>query len=581
MQKNMVLLAAFGVLSFVPAFAQSTQTGTGGAAATVDSRATKAALDVLRSGGNAIDAAVAAAAVLNVTDPFSAGIGGGGFMLIYNAKTKKVTTIDAREKAPSAATATWFNGANGQPLGFAERVSSGLSVGVPGTIAGWDLALKRYGTKSLAAMVQPAIGVATTGFDADATYVAQVEGNRTRFNWFPATAALYLTKDGKAPAVGSLVKNPDLAQTFKYIASGGSKWFYNGAIAREISANVQRPPSIANPPQPIRGAPLTESDMAAYKAIERAPTVSTYRGHTVYGMGSPSSGGLTVGLALNLLEGFDLSAMPREQAVHLYLEASRLAFADRGVFMGDADFVPVPAIGLLSKAYAAERRKLMTEKAVENPAVGNPAPFNLSAYFPDPLAVFSVEPPRQPRETTHISTADKDGNIVAYTFTIETVGGSGIVLPGRGFLLNNELTDFDAVPNIANSVAGNKRPRSSMSPTIIFKDGQPKYTLGSPGGATIITTVLQSTLNLIDFGMTMPDAINAPRFSQRNAANTGLESNANPELVKALAARGHKFGAPAEIGAATGIAFNQDGSMTAASEQVRRGSGFAGVVSPK
>jgi gamma-glutamyltranspeptidase/glutathione hydrolase len=308
MQKQIILLAAFGVLSFVPALAQSTQTGTGGAVATVDSRATKAALEVLRGGGNAVDAAVAAAAVLNVTDPFSAGIGGGGFMLIYNAKTKKVTTIDSREKAPSAATAAWFNGANGQALGFAERVSSGLSVGVPGTIAGWDLALKRYGTKSLAAMVQPAIGVATTGFDADATYVAQVEGNRTRFSWFPATAALYL-KDGKAPAVGSLIKNPDLAQTFKYIASGGSKWFYNGTLAREISANVQRPPSIANPPQPIRGAPLTLEDMAAYKAIERAPTVSTYRGYTVYGMGSPSSGGLTTSLALNLLEGFDLSAV--------------------------------------------------------------------------------------------------------------------------------------------------------------------------------------------------------------------------------------------------------------------------------
>ncbi len=581
MQKRIGLLAAFGILWFAPALAQSTQTGTGGAVATVDSRATKAALEVLRTGGNAVDAAVAAAAVLNVTDPFSAGIGGGGFMVIYNAKTKKVTTIDAREKAPSAATATWFNAPNGTALGFSERVTSGLSVGVPGAIAGWDLALKRYGTRSLAAMVQPAIGVATTGFDADATYVNQVEANRTRFNWFPATAALYLTADGKSPVIGSLIKNPDLAQTFKYIASGGAKWFYNGAIAREISANVQRPPSISNPPQPIRGAPLTEADMAAYQALERAPTISTYRGNTIYGMGSPSSGGLTIGLALNMLEAYDLSTMPRERAMHLYLEASRIAFADRGAFMGDSDFVPVPALGLLSKAYADERRKLIGDKASENPMVGNPRPFNLSAYFPDPLAVFTSEPPKQARETTHISTADKDGNIVAYTFTIETVGGSGIVLPNRGFLLNNELTDFDAIPNIANSVAGNKRPRSSMSPTIIMKDGKPIYTLGSPGGATIITTVLQSTLNLIDFGMTIQGAINAPRFSQRNAANTGLESTADPELIKALTTRGHKFGTPSEIGAATGIAFNADGTMTAAAEQTRRGSGYAAVINPK
>jgi gamma-glutamyltranspeptidase / glutathione hydrolase len=576
------ILAAFGLLSFSPVLAQSTQTGTGGAAATADVRSTKAALEVLRSGGNAVDAAVAAAAVFNVTDPFSAGIGGGGFMVIYNAKSGKVTTIDSREKAPSAATAAWFNGANGQALPFGERVSSGLSVGVPGTVAGWDLALRRYGSRSMASLLQPAIAVAQNGFDADATYVAQVEANRTRFGWFPATAKLYLTADGKSPTVGSIIKNPDLAQTFRYLAAGGSKWFYNGTIAREISQNVQRPPSIVNPSQPIRGAPLTETDMASYQALERAPTVSTYRGHTIYGMGSPSSGGLTIGLALNLLEGFDLAAMPRERAMHLYLEASRLGFADRGAFMGDADFVDVPAKGLLSKAYAEERRKLLTDRAVENPAVGNPRPFNLSAYLPDPLALFSSgEPPAQLRETTHITTADAMGNIVSYTFTIETVGGSGIVLPGRGFLLNNELTDFDAVPNIFNSPAANKRPRSSMSPTIIFKDGKPLHALGSPGGATIITTVLQTTLNLLDFGMKLPEAINAPRYSQRNTANTSVEAGADTALLQALSARGHKFAAPAEIGAATGISFNADGSLTAAAEAVRRGSGVAGVVNPK
>jgi gamma-glutamyltranspeptidase / glutathione hydrolase len=576
------IFAAFGLLSFSPVLAQSTQTGTGGAAATADVRSTKAALEVLRAGGNAVDAAVAAAAVFNVTDPFSAGIGGGGFMVIYNAKTRKVTTIDSREKAPSAASAAWFNGANGQALPFAERVSSGLSVGVPGTVAGWYLALRRYGTRSMASLLQPAIAVAQNGFDADATYVAQVEANRTRFGWFPATAKLYLTPDGKTPTVGSVIKNPDLAQTFRYLAAGGSRWFYTGALAREISQNVQRPPSIQNPPQPIRGAPLSEADMANYQALERAPTVSTYRGHTIYGMGSPSSGGLTVGLALNLLEGFDLASMPRERAMHLYLEASRLGFADRGAYMGDADFVDVPAKGLLSKAYAEERRKLMNDRAVENPAVGNPRPFNLSAYLPDPLALFSSgEPPAQLRETTHITTADAAGNVVSYTFTIETVGGSGIVLPGRGFLLNNELTDFDAVPNIFNSPAANKRPRSSMSPTIVFKDGKPLHALGSPGGATIITTVLQTTLNLLDFGMKMPEAINAPRYSQRNTANTSLEAGADTTLVQALSARGHKFAAPAEIGAATGITFNPDGTMTAAAEAVRRGSGVAGVVNPK
>ncbi|MFN3267460.1 MAG: gamma-glutamyltransferase, partial [Deinococcales bacterium] len=245
----------------------------------------------------------------------------------------------------------------------------------------------------------------------------------------------------------------------------------------------------------------------------------------------------------------------------------------------DADFVDVPAKGLLAKAYAEERRKLLGERVSENPKPGNPRPLNLSTYLPNPLAVF--EPPAMPRETTHLTVADAAGNIVSYTFTIETVGGSGIVVPGRGFLLNNELTDFDAAPNLANSVAGNKRPRSSMSPTIIFKGGKPLHALGSPGGATIITTVLQTTLNLLDFGMKMPEAIGAARYSQRNSASTSLEAGADATIVQALTARGHRFATPSEIGAATGISFNPDGSMTAAAEPQRRGGGVAGVVTPK
>jgi gamma-glutamyltranspeptidase/glutathione hydrolase len=326
---------------------------------------------------------------------------------------------------------------------------------------------------------------------------------------------------------------------------------------------------------------MTLDDLTQYRTVDRAPTEVGYRGLEVYGMAPPSSGGSTVGEALNILEGYgDLGAEPRELALHRYLEASRYSYADRGAFVGDPAFVSVPLAGLLSDSFAAERRPLITDKAATSPvAPGNPND------DPAPVADNSASAVRV-GSTTNLTVTDRFGNVVEYTFTIEQTGGNGMVVPGYGFLLNNELTDFNLGPDgtsppSANQIAGGKRPRSSISPTIVLRDGKPFLATGSPGGATIITTVLQILLNRIDFGMSLPEAIAAPRASQRNTAKTDVEQAFLDQagIVAALTARGHEFNAPAEIGAATGVEFLGGGRTLAAAEPVRRGGGSAMVVS--
>ena len=559
--------------------AQSTQTGTGGAAATVDRFATEAAISVLKLGGNAVDAAVTAAAVLNVTNPFSVGIGGGGFMVIYLADEDRVVTLDMREMAPGAAAPDMFiDSVTGEAIPFfPERVSSGLAVGIPGTLLGWEVALERYGTIDLATALAPAIDIAENGFPITETFSNQVAQNLERFSVFPATAALYLTEDGTAPEAGSIHRNPDLAETFRTIAERGTDAFYHGVIGEDLIATVQNPQAVDNPPFTIRGQTMTMADLDAYEVRIRRPTVSEYQGYEIYGMGPPSSGGLTVSLILNILDNFDLGSLPEDEALHLMLEASRLAYADRGVYMADSDFVNVPVDGLLSQDFADTRAPWITESAGSDPAPGDPF-----AFQDDPSP--PLTPPSSDTEgtsTTHLTVADKYGNVVSFTTTIESTGGSGIVVPGRGFLLNNELTDFDSAPGGPNVVEPFKRPRSSMAPTIVMQDGQVVMALGSPGGSTIITTVLQTILNVTDFGMTLPEAVNAPRLSQRNSSATSVEAGVAPELLEALTARGHEFREPSEIGAATAIFFHEDGTMTAAAERVRRSGGTAQVVSPQ
>ena len=556
-----------------------TAAGTGGAAATVERIATEAALDTLRRGGNAVDAAVAAGAVLGVTEPFSAGIGGGGFMVVYDAKSKgkkdksEITTIDHRETAPAAMMPTSFM-ENGAPLAFNDARYSGLSVGVPGTVDGWELALKRYGTMKLSKLLEPAIHVARHGFVIDQTFFDQTNANRDFFDDVPATAALYLDPDGTPRDVGAVFTNPDLAKTYERIADKGAKAFYRGAIADAIVETVRRPPVSPTANHVWRPGVMTERDLRKYDAVERAPTRVSYRGHDVYSMGPPSSGGSTVGEALNILEGYDLSSMTRADALHYVLEASRYSFADRNAYVADPAYYDVPLAGLLSKDFAATRRALITANAATSPVPpGEPYPYDAGEAAATALLS---------ETTTHLTTSDRWGNVVSYTFTIESTGGAGLVVPGWGFLLNNELTDFnfDSTTH-PNRVEGGKRPRSSMSPTIVLKGGKPFVALGSPGGSTIITTVLQLLVDRIDLGLTLPQSIAAPRASQRNTAMTQGETAfiASPEAA-ALRARGHRFSSTAEIGAATGIEFLAGGGVLAAAEPTRRGGGSAMVESP-
>ena len=536
----------------------ATSVGTGGAAASVEKLATQAAIEILRRGGNAVDAAVAAAGVLGVTEPFSCGIGGGGFMVIRTAGGA-VTTIDGRETAPAAMNPTSF-WENGAPLPFNSARYSGLSVGVPGTVETWVDALEKFGTMSLAQVLAPAVHVARHGYVIDQTWFDQVNSNRDFFDDIPATAALFLDPDGTPRDVGTVFTNPALAATYERIAHLGAKGFYRGAVADALVDTVQHPPISPAANHVWRPGVMTMRDLHTYTAPERAPTHVTYRGLDVYSMGPPSSGGSTVGEALNILEGYDLASMTREGALHYYLEASRYSFADRNTFLADPDYVHVPLSGLLSKDYAATRRALIKPTAA--PGAVPPG---------DPFPYEGAE------TTTHLTTSDHTGNVVSYTFTIESTGGSALVVPGFGFLLNNELTDFnfDSTTH-PNRVEGGKRPRSSMSPTIVTKAGKPFLALGSPGGATIITTVLQILVDRLDRGMTLPQAIADPRASQRNSTNTGAEPAflASPERT-ALEARGHHFVNAGEIGAATGIEFLPGGGVLAAAEPVRRGGGSA------
>jgi gamma-glutamyltranspeptidase / glutathione hydrolase len=575
-----VTLAASGpaTASTHPPTKTPTAVGTGGAAATVDLVATQAAINVLRRGGNAVDAAVAAAAVLGVVEPFSCGIGGGGFMVIYRARDRKVTTIDHREVAPAAMAPDSFQ-SGGAPLPFNDARYSGLSAGVPGTVRGWAEALDRYGTMSFGQVLAPAIAVALGGFTVDQTFVDQTTPNVDFFDDIASTRRLYLDADGTPRDVGSRLRNPDMAKTYAAIALFGARAFYQGPIARAMVDAVTAPPLTPEANHVWRPGVMTTADLRSYDAIERAPTRVRYHGLDVYSMGPPSSGGSTVGEALNILEGLPVGPS-RERALHDFLEASRFSFADRNAYLADPAFFDVPLRGLLSDGFAAQRRALIGETAAASPvAPGDPYPFQGD---PAPAAPQPAATTTRAGTTTHLTVSDRWGNVVSYTFTIESTGGNGIVVPGYGFLLNNELTDFnfDSLTH-PNRVEGGKRPRSSMSPTIVLRDGRPFLALGSPGGSTIITTVLQILVDRLNLGSSLPAAIAAPRLTQRNTAATTVEAEVigTPEAA-ALIARGHTLTAGAEIGAATAIEFLGGGRVLAAAEPVRRGGGSAMVVRP-
>jgi gamma-glutamyltranspeptidase / glutathione hydrolase len=578
-----VVLVALVIFDPQAAFAQDqkqpTAVGTGGAAASVDVDGTRAAIQALRDGGNAVDAAVAAASVLGVTEPYSCGIGGGGFMVI-RAASGKVTTIDGREESPAAMRPDSF-WENGVPLPFNDARFSGMSAGIPGTPATWDLALRRYGTWSLARALQPGIRTATDGFRVDSTFVSQTQPNVDWFNDIPSTAAIYLDPDGTPRDEGSTLRNPDLARTYRRMADNGVDWFYDGSVAGAMAGAAQDPPKAADANHAWRPGLMKRSDVSAYRAIERRPTHIDYRGLDVFSMGPPTSGGSTVGEALNILEGYRKLAADRVRALHLMLEASRFTFADRNAYLADPDFFDVPLAGLLSDSYAAERRALIDEDHAATSPVPPGDPYDNQGDPSQPAQpAATISHPRQ--STTHLVVSDTKGNVVSYTFTIESTGGNAIVVPGYGFLMNNELTDFnfDSLTH-PNRADGDKRPRSSMSPTIVTRDGEPFIAVGSPGGSTIPGTVLQVLFERLDLGKTLPEAIATPRATQRNTPTTTAEpAFINSPEGQALLDRGHAYTSTAEIGAVTGIEFLSDGRTLAAAEPVRRGGGSAAVVQP-
>ena len=570
--------------------------GTGGAVASMDVGASRAGIDVLRRGGNAVDAAVATASALGVTVPFVAGPGGGGFMVIYNARTHTVTTIDGRETCPSACTTNLFiDPTTGQPMNYTAASDQPLSTGVPGNVATWATAVGKFGRLSLSADLQPAIALARHGFAVNFDFNQLEQSGLSTLQAYPASRSLLLTASGNPLPVGTRLRDPDLAHTYQLIARRGPLAFYDGPIGQAIVQADDHP--VLTPGQTIVTNPgiMSTKDLRSYRTRLLAPTHVNYRGLSIYGMAPPSSGGSTEGEILNILSGYSLGSEPRAEALFHYLEASRLAYADRNAYVGDPDYVHVPLAGLLNPAFAATRRCLIGNTALTSPvAAGSPfAPFPSCSATAASQQASSASP--EAHHTNNIVTEDKWGDIVAYTNTINFFGGSGQVVPGYGFLLNDELTDFDFAPSSPgaydpNLPAAGKEPRSSMGPIIALRDGKPQFAIGAAGGSTIITTVDQILINHVDFGMTLPAALAAPRVSQTNSATSLAEPDFyNSALAQQLTSQyGEKFSlATGPIlpldnypGDATALQMLGQGRAEAVAEPVRLGGGSALVVQP-
>jgi len=491
-----------------------------------ESRAARIGIEILDQGGNAVDAAVAVGFALAVTYPRAGNIGGGGFMVIHLAKDNRDIAIDYREAAPAAATAMMFLNAKGEPDPAKSR-DSALSVGVPGTVAGLALAHEKYGSGkiSLADLMAPAIDLARKGFPVEDDVADSLPRARDRMARWPSTSGILLKNGGQPLEAGDRLIQFDLADTLRAIAHDGPRAFYQGRTAAQIANAVQK-----------AGGIMTKDDLAHYQAIERPVVRGSYRGYDIVSMPPPSSGGVHLIEMLNILEGYDLAKLGRgEKSLHYEIEAMKRAYADRAMFMGDPDAVKMPIAGLISKKYAATLRASIGETATPPAEIrpGKPAE-------------------AEGQNTTHFSVIDRDGNAVSNTYTLNFSYGVGLIADGTGVLLNNELDDFTAKSGASNAYGligftanlpgPGKRPLSSMSPTIVLKDGKPFLVTGSPGGSRIITAVLQVIVNVIDFHMPVAEAVGAPRLHQQwQPEEVLVEPGFDASLLAALAARGHKL----------------------------------------
>jgi gamma-glutamyltranspeptidase / glutathione hydrolase len=515
-----------------------------GMVASQEETATRIGVEVLKNGGNAVDAAVAVAFALAVTLPSAGNLGGGGFMVAHHAESGETVAIDYREKAGGKAFRDMFLDERGDADPEKSRYS-GLAVGVPGTLAGMALALERYGTISLAEAIRPAIALAANGITVTPNLADSLSGLSERLQKWPSSAKIFYKEGGVPYAPGETLVQHDLAASLKLIAEQGPDAFYGGAIGERIVAAVGR-----------AGGHLTIDDLRSYEAVAREPVQGSYRGYEILSMPPPSSGGVHIIQILNILEGYPIGFLGPggAETIHLMAEAMKYAYADRSEYLGDPDLIDVPVAALTSKAYAeAIRSGISLGRAA---AAAEIKPGDLAAY----------ESP----DTTHFSVVDSAGNAVANTYTINFGYGTGLVAEGTGILLNNELDDFSAKPGVpnayglvggdANAVGPNKRPLSSMSPTIVLRNGRPFLVTGSPGGSRIITTTLQVIMNVIDHGMNVAEATHAPRVHHQWLPDElRIEEGLSPDTVRLLEQKGHEVAVGDAMGSTQSIMVTERG----------------------
>ncbi len=530
-------------------------TAKNGMVVTADHLASRIGLEVLKNGGNAVDAAVTIGFVMAVTVPRAGNIGGGGFMLVYSAKAGKVVAIDYREKAPAGAHRDMFLNGKGEPDPELSRFSH-LSAGVPGTVAGLATALERYGSISLAEALAPAIELAERGFTVSPELSSGIKNSSERLKKWPASRKVFFKSDGSFYEPGDLLVQKDLARTLKAVAEKGVKAFYEGEIAGLIAKEMK-----------ANGGIITREDLAHYSPVVREPVHGAYRGYDVFSMSPPSSGGIHIVQILNILEGFDVGSLGHNSAasIHLMAEAMKRAYADRSRYLGDPDFTEVPVKELTSKEYAESIRDGIDRRKAEPSK--NISPGTIAGY--------------ESSETTHFSVADRWGNVVSNTYTINFGFGSAITVEGAGFLLNNEMDDFSAKPGApnaygliggaANAVEPDKRMLSSMSPTIVLKGGKPFIVTGSPGGSRIITTTLQVIMNVIDHKMNIQEAVNAPRIHHQWLPDEiRIEEGISPDTIRLLNEMGHRVTVKRRMGGASSILIDSKNGLLYGAADPRR-----------
>lgn len=529
--------------------------GARGVVAAAKPEASQIGVDILRRGGNAVDAAVATAFALGVLEPNASGLGGGGFMIIKLAKMKEAVIIDFRETAPAAATADMFKRDEKGAIIDSANTVGGLASGVPGEVAGLLYALQNYGSKklSLARILEPSIQYAEKGYRVTENLSPIIRDNLAKINKYPATAAIY-TVDGLPPEVGATITNPDLAATLRLIARGGADAFYKGELAQRIAKAVQD-----------AGGIITAQDLANYQVKVRAPVTGSYRGFSIISTPPASSGGTHVIQILNILENMDMAKLGIGTAAanHAWVEALRLAFADRGRYMADADFVKVPLKGLASKDYAKELfAKIDMAKAMGSAAAGDPTKFESGS-------------------TTSFAVMDRAGNMVACTKSINYFFGSGVTVPGTGIIMNNHMDDFALNPGHIQSIEPGKRPLSSMTPTLVLDpSGQPFMALGSPGATRIIGAVAQVISNVVDHNMPIQDAIVAPRIFAMASGQVQLEGRNSINALNGLKALGHDVNVRADwdayFGGVHAVLYDRKAKMLRGGADPRRDGHAAG-----